>query len=804
MASVYAAVNLHPKFLGWQFVVVALITVGVASGIVVDFFRVKTSISISDLFSFVVILSFDGEAAVLLAMAEGFVSSLRVTRKLPTMLFNAGAMALTTYATVSCLRTIFGPIDALSRGNYSFRFVMLTAATAFIQYGVNSALIATGGALRENHRPWTVWKKHYLWTSITYLACASAAGVTARLITEHGFLAFIGIIPIIAILYFTYITYVKNVESSAARAESQMRFHKAFDNAPIGMALVAAEGRWLQVNQSLCKILGYSEEELLETSFEVLAHPHDREVFLNGVKQTLEGKLLVCQMESRFLHKLGHDVCVLVAVSPLTDQPRDSSQLILQIQDITDRKTAENQLLRAAYHDDLTELPNRAWFLDQLKTALAKAQKGDQMFAVLFLDLDRFKVINDSLGHLTGDKLLIEIGNRLRNSVGRQNSVARLGGDEFTVLLNNIKSPSEAADLALEIQQQVSSPLRLSDYETSTTASIGIAIYEPGYNYAEELLRDADTAMYQAKSLGKARYVMFNKNMHTQALTRLQLETDLRRAIERSELFLQYQPIVSLSSGRLTGFEALVRWHHPDQGLIMPQEFIALAEEMGLIIPLGSWVLNEACTQMQQWLTQFAITQPLSMSVNLSSKQFVLPNRLSDSVRKTLDSTGLDPRILTLEITESAVMQNFELAGDMLTELRDAGVRLSIDDFGTGYSSLSYLHRLRIDALKIDRSFINRINRDNENNEILRTIVVLGHNLGIGVIAEGVESKQQLALLQELRCDAAQGYLFSRPVDKDIAAEFIRLSLDRTSPLVWFEDPTCDTTDMEVISEYSM
>jgi diguanylate cyclase (GGDEF)-like protein/PAS domain S-box-containing protein len=780
-------------------------TVGVASGIVVDFFRVKTSISISDLFIFLVILSFDGETAVLLAMAEGFVSSLRVTRKLPTMLFNAGAMSLTTYVTVICLRGMFGPIDATSQGDYSFRFVMLIAAMAFIQYGVNSSLIATGAALRENHSPWRIWRRHYLWTSITYLACASAAGVTTRLITEHGFLAFIGIIPIIAILYFTYITYVKNVESSAARAESQMRFHKAFDNAPIGMALVAAEGRWLQVNQSLCKILGYSEEELLQTSFEALAHPHDREVFLNGVKQTLEGKLLVCQMESRFLHKLGHDVCVLVAVSPLTDQPRDGSQLILQIQDITDRKTAENQLLRAAYHDDLTELPNRAWFLDQLKTALARAKlKGDHLFAVLFLDLDRFKVINDSLGHLTGDKLLIEIGNRLRNSVGRENSVARLGGDEFTILLNNIKSPSEAADLALEIQQQVSSPLRLSDYETSTTASIGIAIYEPGYNYAEELLRDADTAMYQAKSLGKARHVMFNKNMHTQALTRLQLETDLRRAIERNELFLQYQPIVSLSTGRLTGFEALVRWQHPDQGLIMPKAFIGLAEEMGLIVPLGSWVLNEACTQMQRWLTQFAPTQPLSISVNLSSKQFVLPNRLSESVQQTLDSTGLDPRILTLEITESAFMQNFEIAGDILTELRASGVRLSIDDFGTGYSSLSYLHRLRIDTLKIDRSFVNRINRNNGNNEILRTIVALGHNLGIGVIAEGVESREQLSLLQELKCDEAQGYLFSRPVDAEIAAGFIRLSLDRTSPLAWFEDSSLDATDMEVINDYSM
>jgi predicted signal transduction protein with EAL and GGDEF domain len=379
---------------------------------------------------------------------------------------------------------------------------------------------------------------------------------------------------------------------------------------------------------------------------------------------------------------------------------------------------------------------------------------------------------------LNGDQLLIGVARRLQACLRSEDIVARLGGDEFTILLNDLTNIDDAILVADRIQKQVSRSFNLSGYETFTTASIGVALYDPSYREPEELLRDADTAMYQAKSHGKAQYAIFDKGMHARVVNALQLETDLRRAIERNEFFLQYQPIVSLDTGSVTGFESLVRWRHPVRGVIPPGEFIPTAEETGLIVTIGEWVIREACSQMKQWHNQSTSGASLSISVNLSSKQLADP-RLMDQIIHTLDHTGLDPRSLKLEITESAVMQNVELATGMLQRLRALGVELSIDDFGTGYSSLSYLHRLPIDSLKIDRSFVSCINENSENREIVRTIVLLAQNLGMGVVAEGVETVEQLKQLRQLKCESAQGYLFSRPMNADDVTTMIHGKSDQ-------------------------
>lgn len=770
--------------LGLQFVLLALVTLIIGSRNVVSFFRFDSSVSVSDIFIFLAVLLFDGEAAILLAALEGFCSSLRITKKPLTMLFNSASMACSTSVMVWALRFCFGSILQVSRSGFSPGLIKMTCAMALMQYAFNSGIVAVAGALRVNQPIWSTWKKHYVWTSITYFAGASAAALTIQLISAVGFYAFIAMMPIVVVVYLTYITYVKNVESSAVQAEqakrhlgemqeSEERFRSAFDHAPIGMALVAPEGGWLQVNQCLCDIVGYSEDELRATTFQSITHPDDVGIFLGHLKEVLEGRILTHQMEKRYRHKLGHDVWVLVGVSLIRDSESKCLHLIFQIQDITDRKRAEQQLVHDAFHDALTGLPNRAWFMEQLEISLDQFRcQKKRMFAVLFLDLDRFKLINDSIGHMVGDQLLIGIANRLRHCLRPSDKVARLGGDEFTILLDSILNAGEAVEIADRVQKHLSQPFNLGGYETFTTVSIGIAFSDPHYEAPEDFLRNADTAMYQAKSLGKARYVIFDKGMHARAVHLLQLESDLRRAIDRSEFFIDYQPIVRLDTGLLMGFEALVRWQHPERGLISPDNFIAVAEETGSIVAIGQWVLLQACLQMKRWQEKHSLGSPLSISVNLSGRQFGHSNLL-EQITQILDSTGLDPHSLKLEITESIVMENVESTAGTLEKLRDLGVELSIDDFGTGYSSLSYLHRLPIDTLKIDRSFVSRVGENNENKEIVRTIIMLAQNLGMGVIAEGVETREQLDVLRELGCQSIQGFLMSKPLAPGLAEKWV-------------------------------
>jgi diguanylate cyclase (GGDEF)-like protein len=426
---------------------------------------------------------------------------------------------------------------------------------------------------------------------------------------------------------------------------------------------------------------------------------------------------------------------------------------------------SKDHFRHAAFHDNLTNLPNRALLAENLKFVIERAkQHEDYQFAVLFLDLDRFKNVNDSLGHSIGDQLLIAMARRLESCIREVDMVARLGGDEFAILLDGITDSSVPTTMAGRIQEKLKAPFNLSGHEVFTTTSIGIAMSSTGYDHPEAMLRDADTAMYRAKAQGKACYEVFDKGMHTHAVYLLQMENDLRRALDREELRVHYQPIVSLETGQLAGFEALVRWQHPERGFISPENFISLAEDTGLIVQIGMSILKRACQQLAKWQWKSPANRQLFMSVNLSSKQLAQA-ALVNQIRETLEETHIDPRHLKLEITESAVMENAESAVQLLRRLKALGVQLSIDDFGTGYSSLGYLQRFPVDILKIDRSFIGHIGEAAENIEIVRTIISLAENMGMEVVAEGIETLSQLSQLRRLNCRFGQGYLFSRPVD---------------------------------------
>lgn len=472
--------------------------------------------------------------------------------------------------------------------------------------------------------------------------------------------------------------------------------------------------------------------------------------------------------------KAPHGIWAMITGRPLKDKNGVLKGAVIVCRDITERKQVEKQLVHDAFHDRLTGLANRALFMDRLGHTISVAKRReDYLFAVLFLDLDRFKVINDSLGHMIGDQLLIAISRRLETCLRSGDTIARLGGDEFAILLEDIKNESYATCIAERLQNELMLPFNLSGQEVFAGVSIGIAMSTTGYDRPENLLRDADTAMYHAKVQGTTTgYQVFDKAMHSRAVALLKLETDLRRAVERQEFQLHYQPIVSLHTGRLSGFEALVRWQHPQRELISPAEFIPVAEETGLIIPIGWWALREACRQMRAWHEQFPLSSPLTISVNICGKQFLQPD-LIKQIEQILQETGLDAHSLKLEITESILIENAESAAAMLVQLQTKGIRLSIDDFGTGYSSLSYLHRFPIDTLKIDRSFINKVDFDAEKIQIIRTIVALAWNLGMDVVAEGVETKKQMHQLKALRCDFGQGYLFSKPLDSQKAEELI-------------------------------
>jgi len=519
--------------------------------------------------------------------------------------------------------------------------------------------------------------------------------------------------------------------------------------------------RWKQM-------LGFQEDEIGDSIDEWFnrVHPDDLQRLKAEIAAHLEVLVPHFENEHRMKHRDGSYLWILSRALAVRDPEGKGIRLVGSQTDITDRKLVEERLMHEAIHDVLTGLPNRALFTDLLGRALGRAKRRDDfLFAILFLDIDRFKMINDSLGHMIGDQLLIAIARRLEACLRPGDTVARLGGDEFTILLEDIQDVKDTTVVAERIHQELSQPFTIGEQEVFISASIGIALSATGYNRPEELLRDADTAMYRAKAAGKATHQLFDQGMHSRAVAQLQMETSLRRALERHEFRLYYQPTVSLKTGKLTGFEALLRWQHPERGLILPMEFVPHVEETGLIVPIGKWVFQEACRQLRIWQKEFR--ENLTISVNLSGKQF-LQSELVQDISLVLEETNLTPNTLMLEITESVLMERPESMTFTLEKLRALNVQLHIDDFGTGYSSLSYLHRFPINVLKIDHSFVSRMGID-ENLEIVGTIMNLARNLGLEVIAEGVETKEQVAKLKALQCDFAQGYFFSHPVERQVA-----------------------------------
>ncbi len=514
-------------------------------------------------------------------------------------------------------------------------------------------------------------------------------------------------------------------------------------------------------------MLGYEDDNVGNTPNEWFnrIHPEDLDRTKLDIFYHYRGATNHFENEHRMQHKDGSYHWMQSRGIAVWDSDGTPCRMVGSLTDITDRKSAEQKLSHDAFHDTLTDLPNRTLFMDRLRLAVERAKRRDDfLFAVLFLDLDRFKDINDSLGHLMGDQLLIAIAKMLGEDLRSTDTVARLGGDEFVILLEDISDISDATHIADRIQEKLTKSFKLMDREVFVTTSIGIVLSMTGYQRPEDVLRDADIAMYRAKAQGRARYEIFDSAMRDRIMDRISLETDLRQSFERNELLMYYQPIVSIMDNRIIGFEALVRWQHPERGLLAPSEFIPMAEETGLILSIGQWVIREACGQMFEWLKEFPTEPPLTISVNLSGKQVAQPD-LYDQVAQVLKETGLESRSLKLEITESAIMDNIDFAVQVFTRLQELGVQIQVDDFGIGYSSLNYLSHFPINTLKIDRTFVRNMTKDNNYLKIVQAIIMLAHGLGMTVIAEGIETEAQLSQIKTLGCELAQGFFISKPWD---------------------------------------
>lgn len=577
------------------------------------------------------------------------------------------------------------------------------------------------------------------------------------------------------------IALLKRVSEIFVNALERVRSDKILRQSEERYALIARgvnDGLWdwnLKTNEIFFSprwksMLGYDDLEISDDPDEWFKriHSEDREYAMQKLREHLEDRRSYYESEHRMLHKDGSYRWMLTRGLAVKDEKGRIWRMAGSQTDITGRVNFEEQLKHNALHDSLTGLPNRVLFMNRLKAAIdRKKDEKNYLFAVLFMDLDRFKAVNDSFGHLFGDELLIQVSQKIESCVNGKNTIARFAGDEFTILLDELRKPDEALQVAETIQKVLEQPFYIREQTIITSASMGIAYSSSQDIRCEtDLLRNADTAMYRAKIVSKGQHTVYTENMHAEVLEMLKLETDLRQASEKKNFELHYQPIVSLQTGEMKGFEALIRWTHADRGLVSPATFIPIAEETGLIIPIGLWVLEQACREASLWETN--TQRPLSVSVNLSAKQ-LLQSHLVEQVKAILKETGLEGNRLQLEITESVFVEDVEAALKVLSNLKELGIKLHLDDFGTGYSSLSSLHQFQISTLKIDRSFIQNIGEPGENSEIVKTIIAMAHNMDMEVIAEGIETEGQMNFLRSLGCEYGQGYLFAKPLPSEAA-----------------------------------
>jgi diguanylate cyclase (GGDEF)-like protein/PAS domain S-box-containing protein len=588
---------------------------------------------------------------------------------------------------------------------------------------------------------------------------------------------------LVVLLIYQQIRINRILRESAKREEL---FRIVAQNAADMIALVDLKGHRLYNSPAYKKVLGYSPEELGETSAFEQIHVDDRYKVLEAAREARSsgvGKSL----QYRIRHKNGTWRILESTASTIKNDQGDVEKLVIVNRDITERKQAEQQAEHNSFHDGLTGLPNRRLFLDRLQRAFVRAQRNPgYQYAVLFVDVDGFKQINETFGPGAGDQVITEIGTRLGSCLRLDDTVARptgklpsddallsrSGGDEFTILLESIKHPGDALRVAKRIQAAIGAPYQVQDRQVITPVSVGIALSAPSQQQPEDLLQEAETAMRRAKSLGGSRCEVFDEGMHTKAINRLKLEAELRTAFECSQFRVHYQPIIQLESRQIVGFEALVRWNHPEQGLISPYKFIEAAEDMGLLVSIGQWVIAETCKQMSDWQARYPAAG-LYVTVNASGKQFAHPHFAAD-VRVAMQGTRLDPDRLQLEISEAVAMADPKLTANVLSQLKHHGVRIGIDDVGSAYSSLAWLRRFPLDVLKIDRSLVETLLTDRASADIVQLIVTMARSLNLQVVAEGIEAATQHERLRKLGCEFGQGYLFSQPVDADAAQQLIR------------------------------
>ena len=761
--------------------------------------RTNQVFTIGDLFIFLLLLTLGPSAGCLAAGLESGVSAWRNSKRWTTRL---GSVAIASFTMFVCGHALHAVMAHLALGSTEHSVLLVLAAMAFglLYFGVNALLMSTVARLKRDEP----LRLSDLVSVFGWVAGASvgSAAISALLhITQRqaGLGVMLAIIPVIALLLTTLHFYSRQQEAdeaaqrAAAKAlereaelaasqalqreaelaaqhlrdleTSERRFHSAFTHASIGMALVSLDGEIHQANAALRALLGDPDADLTGRVFGEFV----TEDYLQRLDSTLalvaQGCGDIQPVELCCRRSDGGDVWASISCSLFSEPDAAGPSLILQIQDITARRRAESELQHRAFHDKLTGLPNRERFHEALGMAIARADGGPgRAFAVLFLDFDRFKLINDSKGHSVGDEFLVQASKRLARGLRKADMLARLGGDEFAILATGLGSDAEAVDLADRLLDAMREPLQVSSMEIAATASIGITFSSMGYTTPEDMLRDADIAMYRAKVDGKARYALFDVRLHTEVANRVRLETDLRRALLTQDgLGIAYQPLHDLKTGALMGFEALSRWTHPELGAVSPATFVPIAEETGLITTLTDNVIQEACRQLKAWQTSDASFVDLTVHVNVAAKDVADPDFVP-RVRRALRITELQSRHLVIELTENILMAQLSAAMGTLTELRELGVGLSVDDFGTGYSSLSHLSVLPIDSLKIDMSFVRHLRPGSKEAAVIRAIVLLGSSLGKEVIAEGIENQMQMELLRDLGCGLGQGYFLSRPL----------------------------------------